>query len=163
MRHPGYRTGWATPLLAAALITAVSVGVTGCQSDRGPSGSGGARPSSSTSSNEHDAVRFAEAAWQAFYGNANAGMDYDEWWSQLRPLLTPGAEEVHVYDDPRTFEDVTVTGELSEAPVPPDVPGVTAEVYVPTDLGQFSLFLSRTTETSPWRLEGIGFPEGVGS
>jgi len=122
----------------------------------------GAPPSPSTTvsgANETDPVAFGKAFWQAFYGNADRGYDY--WWSQLSPLLSPAAAAVHSYDNPGTFTVPTVTGEITEAPQPPETPGVTAEVYVPTDEGRYSLFLSRRSTTDPWRLTKIGFPEGA--
>ncbi len=153
--------------LLAALAITVAIGLTGCRSDdtdpakATPATSSSAVSPSVAGANETDAVAFAKAFWTAFNDNANAGLNYDQWWAALKPLLTPNAAAVHVYDDPRTFPKVTVTGDFSEAPEPPDVPGVTAEVYVPTNEGRYSLYLSRADKTAPWRLEGIGFPEGA--
>lgn len=155
-----------TRSLLAALVVTAALGLTACQSDDAdPAGSSPTTSSSAATgvagANETDAVAFAKAFWTAFNDNANAGLSYDQWWAALKPLLTANAAAVHVYDDPRTFPKVTVTGDFTEAPEPPDVPGYTAEIYVPTNEGRYSLYLSRTDKTAPWRLEGIGFPEGA--
>jgi len=106
-----------------------------------------------------DPVRFGKAFWKAFYGNDN--LPRDQWWAAVEPMLAPAAASVHVYDQPQTFKPVNVTGAFIEAKRAPDRPGVTAEVYVPTDQGRYSLFLSRASRSAPWRLESIGFPKGA--
>lgn len=155
-------------LVAVCVGVLFATGVLGGDTDRGdetpsakPDASSSTPSASPEGAEETDPVAFGEAVWEAFYGHANAGMGYEQWWAELEPLLSPAAAGVHIYDDPRTFPTVKVTGELAEAPVAPYTEGVTAEVYVPTNEGRYSLFLVRTSETAPWRLEHIGFPKGA--
>lgn len=159
------------PRLLVCLAALACLNLTACQSDStdtaldDTTGAPSASSSNTTSTSpgpglsETEPVAFAEALWEAFFGAAD--LPRAQWWAQLEPLLSPAAARVHKYTDPATFRPVSVTGDFAEAPTPPDRPGVTSEVYVPTSEGRYSLFLIRPNETAPWRLEGIGFPEGA--
>ena len=99
-----------------------------------------------------------ERVWAAF---SERGLPHDEWWAQLRPLLSGSARAVYVYDDPRNIPSMKITDKLHLAPKAPAEPRYTAEVIVPTSKGDFALDLERHTLKSKWLLYAIKFPSGV--
>jgi hypothetical protein len=99
-----------------------------------------------------------ERVWAAF---SHRGLSYDDWWAQLKPLLSEAARAVYVYDDPRKLPSMTLSGKLHLAAHAPDEAKYTAEVVVPTSKGEFALDLERHTVKSPWLLYAIKFPPGV--
>lgn len=85
---------------------------------------------------------------------------YEAWWTELQPYLDEAAVAAYRGTDPAEIPDVKVNGDLSVDEEPPDLPGLSAMVRVPTTGGEFGLFLVRVEESSPWRLLRINFPEG---
>lgn len=99
-----------------------------------------------------------ERVWSAF---SERGLPHAAWWAQLKPLLSPAAAAVYVYDDPRNLPVMKLTGPAAVAAKAPDQPKFTVEVVIPTDKGVFRLDLERHTLKSPWLLYAIKFPPGV--
>lgn len=86
----------------------------------------------------------AEAAMTAF---ARPELDYETWWSELEPLLTPQAAENYAYVDPANIPARQVTG---EAFLVNDTSAYVATVEVPTDAGRYHLVLNRKDAAAPW-------------
>jgi hypothetical protein len=98
-----------------------------------------------------DAARATIAAFAATDQNA------DDWWSGLKPLLTPQAQPVYQDVDPRLVPVTDVTGEPE---VTDETSTLLAEVAVPTDIGSYTVLLTRADGAAPWLAEQIRPPEG---
>ncbi|MEU4361536.1 hypothetical protein [Promicromonospora sp. NPDC023987] len=81
----------------------------------------------------------------------------DDWWSGLKPLLTPQAQPVYQDVDPRLVPVTSVTGEPK---VTDETSTLLAEVAVPTDIGSYTVLLTRADGAAPWLAEQIRPPEG---
>lgn len=86
----------------------------------------------------------AEAAMTAF---ARPELDYETWWTDLEPLLTPQAGETYAYVDPANIPARQVTG---EGLLVNDTSAYVATVEVPTDAGRYHLVLNRKDAAAPW-------------
>lgn len=98
-----------------------------------------------------DAARATVAAFAATDQTA------DQWWSGLEPLLTPQARPVYQDVDPRLVPVTEVTGEPE---VTDETSTLLAEVAVPTDIGSYTVLLTRADGAAPWLAEQIRPPEG---
>ncbi|MFD2794004.1 hypothetical protein ACFS27_10645 [Promicromonospora vindobonensis] len=98
-----------------------------------------------------DAARATIAAFAATDKTA------DDWWSGLKPLLTPQAQPVYQDVDPRLVPVTEVTGEPE---VTDETSTLLAEVAVPTDIGSYTVLLTRADGAAPWLAEQIRPPEG---
>jgi hypothetical protein len=98
-----------------------------------------------------DAARATVAAFAAT--DQNEG----DWWSGLKPLLTPQAQPVYQDVDPRLVPVTEVTGEPK---VTDETSTLLAEVAVPTDIGSYTVLLTRADGAAPWLAEQIRPPEG---
>jgi hypothetical protein len=81
----------------------------------------------------------------------------DAWWDELEPLLTPQARPVYQDVDPRLVPVTQVTGEPE---VTDETSTLLAEVAVPTDIGPYTVLLTRADGAAPWLAEQIRPPEG---
>jgi hypothetical protein len=98
-----------------------------------------------------DAARATVAAFAATDQTADA------WWDGLEPLLTPQARPVYQDVDPRLVPVTEVTGEPE---VTDETSTLLAEVAVPTDVGPYTVLLTRADGAAPWLAEQIRPPEG---
>lgn len=98
-----------------------------------------------------DAARATITAFAATDQNTGA------WWSGLEPLLTPQAQPVYQDVDPRLVPVTEVTGEPE---VTDETSMLLAEVAVPTDIGPYTVLLTRADGAAPWLTEQIRPPEG---
>lgn len=98
-----------------------------------------------------DAARATMTAFAATDRTAAA------WWDELEPLLTPQARPVYRDVDPRLVPVTEVTGEPE---VTDETSTLLAEVAVPTDIGPYTVLLTRTDGAAPWLAEQIRPPEG---
>lgn len=101
------------------------------------------------------ATKAARVAMTAF---AHPEMDFDTWWEQLSPLLTQQAQMDYAYVDPANIPARTVSGDpelVDETSV------FVAHVQVPTDVGDYTLILTRADATSPWLTSRFTPPDGV--
>lgn len=80
------------------------------------------------------------------------------WWDGLEPLLTPQARPVYQDVDPRLVPVDEVTGEPE---VTDETSMLLAEVAVPTDIGSYTVLLTRADGAAPWLAEQIRPPEGL--
>lgn len=81
----------------------------------------------------------------------------DAWWDGLKPLLTPQAQPVYQDVDPRLVPVSEVTGDPE---VTDETSTLLAEVAVPTDVGPYTVLLTRADGAAPWLAEQIRPPEG---
>lgn len=98
-----------------------------------------------------DAARATMTAFAATDKTAAA------WWDGLEPLLTPQARPVYQDVDPRLVPVTEVTGEPE---VTDETSTLLAEVAVPTDIGPYTVLLTRADGAAPWLAEQIRPPEG---
>lgn len=101
----------------------------------------------------------AEAASAAASGAVTAYFTTEPaeaWWPTFSTHLTPPAQEVWQDTDPRRVPTGTVEG----APVVTDATASTAEVSVPSSIGEFQVTLVRETPEGPWLVSYLEPPEG---
>ncbi len=116
-------------------------------------------PSEPVEATWDDAVRTAarEAALATMTAFAATDQTATAWWDGLKPLLTPQAQPVYQDVDPRLVPVTEVTG----APeVTDETSTLLAEVAVPTDIGPYTVLLTRADGAAPWLAEQIRPPEG---
>ncbi len=94
-------------------------------------------------------VAAAETAMRAF---ARPDLDYETWWAELEPLLTPQAAEDYAYVDPANIPVREVTG---QGTIIDDTSAYLAQVEVPTDAGRYWLILNRQDAHAPWLVSRI--------
>lgn len=99
-----------------------------------------------------DTARAVLTAW------ARPDQPYDQWWTDLQPLLTDDAQESFSFTDPTTIPALTITGAASESENSGD-PYV-ATFYFPTDAGTFGVDVARDPNGGPWKAFSIIFPGG---
>lgn len=163
-----------TTTVGAALVSALLVAsLTGCgDTNSTEPQSPGASPSQTetSSSPENPATTGAAmpamnepvtAAQTIFTAWARPELDYETWWAELEPMLSPTGQQAYAGTDPAAIPKLKVTGSYRLDPKPPDDPNTTALVHVPTNLGSFGLFLVHDGEGQPWRLLRLIFPEGI--
>lgn len=98
-----------------------------------------------------DAARATMTAFAATDQTAAA------WWDGLKPFLTPQARPVYQDVDPRLVPVTEVTGDPK---VTDETSTLLAEVAVPTDIGPYTVLLTRADGAAPWLAEQIRPPEG---
>ena len=101
------------------------------------------------------ATAAAEESMRAF---ARPDLDQDSWWGQLEPLLSSEAQINYAYVDPANIPASHITAEPS---LTEDASAHIAHVSVPTDIGEYTILLSRQDATAPWLAERITPPEAA--
>jgi len=149
-------SGSSTGAAASTSASTAASPATATASDPSASGAG-AGPTASTAPSSDPLV----AGRDVFERWARPGLTYAAWWQDLEPLLSPAARQAYQYTDPAQIPSLRITGPVTKAAKAPDLVGLSAMVYVPTNRGRFGLFLTRTTKTSPWLLLRISFPPGI--
>lgn len=81
--------------------------------------------------------------------------DYDEWWSELSPLLSSGGSDMYDSVDPITIPEASPTGE-TELVTSDELESI---VSVETDLGDFEVTVVRGSTDGDWAGEHIRPPE----
>lgn len=99
-----------------------------------------------------------QAAQTAMAAFARPSLDYTTWWAELSPLLTQQAQQDYAYVDPANVPATAVTG---TATVVDETSAYVASVEVPTDVGTYTLVLTRVDAASPWLASRFTPPEGV--
>ena len=89
---------------------------------------------------------------------ARPDLSYDQWWTALEPLLSAQAQLDYAYVDPANVPAKAVTG---EAQIVDESSAYVAHVQVPTDVGTYTLVLSRVDASAAWLTERITPPAGV--
>lgn len=100
------------------------------------------------------AVSSAEEVVRAF---AQPELDFEQWWAQVQPLLDQKASRDYSYMDPAVIPASEVTG---EGKLLDEDSAYVARVEVPTDVGVYTVIMSRTDAVAPWLTSRITPPEG---
>jgi hypothetical protein len=82
-------------------------------------------------------------------------LGYDEWWSGLKPLLTPGGREAYSFTDPTQVPELA---DMTADHVVLNPSGATATVWFETSDGRFGVDLSRKAATGEWLANRVVFP-----
>lgn len=98
---------------------------------------------------ENDALALAASAVTAF---CRPTLDYDTWIAELYPFLTQQAAIAYETVDPMNVPCTSLTG---DARVRDGDGTFTIRVLVPTDAGDYSVYVHRAVETAPWGVEQI--------
>lgn len=93
----------------------------------------------------HDSA--VAAAKQALSAFARPDLDYDTWWADLEPLLTPQAAEDYAYVDPANIPVREIAG---EGHLLDETSAYLATVQIPTDNGRYSVVMTRKSGGAPW-------------
>lgn len=101
------------------------------------------------------AIQAAQTAMAVF---ARPSLEYTTWWAELSPLLTRQAQQDYAYVDPANVPATAVTGTPL---VVNETSAYVANVEVPTDVGTYTLVLTRVDADSPWLASRFTPPEGV--
>ena len=96
-----------------------------------------------------------EAASAVLNRWSQPALGYDEWWSGLKPLLTPGGREAYSFTDPTQLPELA---DLTADHVVLNPSGATATVWFETSDGRFGVDLSRKAATGEWRANRVVFP-----
>lgn len=100
-----------------------------------------------------------EAATTAMRAFARPDLDDVAWWDELEPLLSAQAQLDYAYTDPANVPARGVTG---DATLVDDTSAYVGRVAVPTDVGSYTVVLSRQDGAAPWLVERITPPDGLG-
>lgn len=116
-------------------------------------------PSEPVEATWDETVRAAarDAARATIIAFAETDQGANAWWDGLKPLLTPQARPVYQDVDPRLVPVTEVTGDPE---VTDETSTLLAEVAVPTDIGPYTVLLTRADGAAPWLAEQIRPPEG---
>lgn len=155
----------------AAALAASALLVSGCGSDPTPTSSPSAgassapatmaphdeleAPPTTASAAEQDAVTAARrflTTWAA------PDLSYGQWWPRVKPLLSPQGQQDYAAVDPANLPALTLTGKPR---VEASSVATAVTVWQPTNLGEFGVRMSRTSESAAWLVAEITFPEGV--
>lgn len=102
----------------------------------------------------------AEEAGTAAHGAVEAYFATDDpeaWWPEFSKHLTPAAQEVWQYTDPRQVPSGEPEGSAEYGPVS----ATDAEVTVPTTIGDFQLVMVRADPADDWKVSYLEPPEEV--
>lgn len=101
----------------------------------------------------------ADAATRVVRTFARPGMPAQRWFRDLSPLLSPAAAQDFAGTDPARVPAHGVTGAAS---LLPSSSGYIARVAVPSDVGRYTVTLSRQQQSGPWLAERLQPPPGTG-
>lgn len=98
---------------------------------------------------EADSMALATQAVTLF---CRPSLDYNTWIAELYPVLSQAAAVAYETVDPARVPCTSVTGTAQIR----DTDGAyTARVLVPTDAGDYSVYVHRPLDTAPWSVEQI--------
>lgn len=100
-------------------------------------------------------VDAADKAMRAF---ARPDLDQAAWWAGVEPLLTTQAQQDYAYVVPANIPVRKVTGTATLVDASSAYLG---RVEVPTDVGTYTVILTRADGSSPWLVSRFTPPEGV--
>lgn len=98
---------------------------------------------------EADSTALATRAVTLF---CRPSLDYDTWIAELYPVLSQAAAVAYETVDPA---NVPCTGVTGTAQIRDTDGAYTSRVLVPTDAGDYSVYVHRPLDTDPWAVEQI--------
>lgn len=122
-------------------------------SDEAPPVPGDEGPPEAEEGDAEEAGTAAHAAVEAYFATDNP----DQWWSNFSQHLTPAAQEVWQFTDPRRVPTGAPEGSAEYGLVS----GTDAEITVPTTIGDFQLVMVRADSADPWKVSYLEPPEEV--
>lgn len=120
-------------------------------SEEAPEVPGDEGPSEAAEGDAEEAGAAAHDAVEAYF----ATDDPEEWWSEFSAHLTPSAQEVWQYTDPRRVPAGAPEGNAEYGLVS----ATDAEITVPTTIGDFQLVMVRADSDDPWKVSYLEPPE----
>lgn len=93
-----------------------------------------------------------EIATNAVTAFCRPTLDYDTWINELYPFLSQQSAVAYETVDPANVPCTAVTG---DARVRDGDEAFTMRILVPTDAGEYSVYVHRPTETAAWAVEQI--------
>lgn len=100
----------------------------------------------------------AAAATRYMQAFARPDLSKQAWWARIAPLLTPEGQQAVYGVDPARIPVTTVTG---KAVVLPNAEKDARMVTVPTDIGDYTLFLRWDATGSQWLVRTAQPPDGT--
>lgn len=100
-----------------------------------------------------------DAAVRAMGLFARPDAPFEAWWADLSPTLSTQAQVDYQYVDPAAVPARAVTG---PGVLVDEASAFIAGVQVPTDVGTYTVVLSRTGAGAAWLVERLTPPEGQG-
>ena len=144
-------------LLAAVLVaTALLAGCTsqgGHKTGHAPPPNTAAKAPATWDAESHTSAQKAAAKLLTTWSRPT--LSYEQWWADLKGLLSPEARESYSYTDPDTVPAIKITGAGVETNN--DNPYVVTITF-PTTQGSFGVDLSRSSLHGRWIGESIIFP-----
>lgn len=86
------------------------------------------------------------------------GITTEQWFAELRPLLTDGAAAAYAFTDPAQVPARAITGDVW---LEDSGSAYLSRPVVPTDVGDYRLLLVRDDGDSPWQVQEINPPAGI--
>jgi hypothetical protein len=124
----------------------------------GPAGAGkNDKDSAATPVEAEQQDEVVEAASAVLNRWSQPDLAYAEWWSGLKPLLTPGGREAYAFTDPAKVPELA---DLAADHVVLNPSGATATVWFETSDGLYGVDLSRKGATGRWLANRVVFPGG---
>ena len=120
-------------------------------SEEAPGVPGDEGPAEAAEGDAEEAATAAHAAVEAYF----ATDDPEEWWSEFSAHLTPSAQDVWQYTDPRRVPAGAPEGSAEYGLVS----ATDAEITVPTTIGDFQLVMVRADPEDPWKVSYLEPPE----
>lgn len=172
MKHSRQRTSVELGALAAAVgLTLAGCSSIGSEGQTSPTAMPSASPTTSATAiaeeapgdesvpHDHDAEVDPNAdadstalATQAVTLFCRPSLDYNTWIAELYPVLSQAAAVAYETVDPA---NVPCTSVADAARIRDTDGAYTARVLVPTDAGDYSVYVHRSLDTAPWAVEQI--------
>lgn len=142
-------------ITAAVLILVVGLAVAFALTRDSEDDPGAREPSGPTTATPSEVTGVAADAQRVLTTWARPQTPYARWWRDLKPLLTPAAEQAYAGTDTAQLPDL---GEVTRPEVVTGIGPDASTVWFETDRGRFGVDLSRTAQGQPWRMVRVLFP-----
>ena len=103
------------------------------------------------------ATAAADAFLRAYV--TTSGVTTEQWYAGITPYLTPSAEEAYQFSDASSVSARSVTGAARIDETVP-VTNQSAEILVPTDIGDYRVTVVRITDDTEWLVSRSEAPLG---
>lgn len=120
-------------------------------SEKAPQLPGDEGPAEAEEGDAEEAATAAHTAVEAYFSTDEP----EQWWPNFSQHLTPAAQEVWQYTDPRRVPAGSPEGSAEYGLVS----ATDAEITVPTTIGDFQLVMVRADPADPWKVSYLEPPE----